>query len=235
MSKPWQIVAVLFIVACLNYADRSAITAVFPLLRSELGLSDLEMAPPVNVPWAYALGSPFAGRLADLFSRSRMVVYRLIGWSLVTLATGFVTSTSQLLTTRVLLGVAECAYLPSAVALIADHHGPRSRATAMGVHLAGLNFDWWRRFRRLSRRTLRLAVEFSSSEPLACHGRVRSLPLSDGVPAPDARPTPPLSFSPPSGTKSCPTTGRVAQAMVIAVAFGCSSTGFLCTFAKPSI
>lgn len=141
MSKAWQIVGTLFVIAALNYADRSAISSVFPLLRRELGLSDMEMAATGSLfLWAYAVGSPLAGRMADRASRSRLVVASLLAWSLVTLATGFVSSTGQLLFTRVLLGAAECMYLPAAVALIADHHSSTTRASAMGVHLAGLNF-----------------------------------------------------------------------------------------------
>lgn len=130
----------LFFIAGLNYGDRAALSAVFPLLRSDLRLSDLELAATGSLfLWAYAIGSPLAGGLADRVSRSRMVVISLAVWSLITLGTGWVASSSQLMTTRVLLGVAECAYLPAAVALIADHHAAKSRATAMGIHLAGLN------------------------------------------------------------------------------------------------
>ena len=130
----------LFTIAALNYADRSATSAVFPLLRRDLGLTDLQMGATGSLfLWVYAFGSPFAGRLADRVSRSRMVVASLTAWSLVTLLTGFVSSTGQLLATRMLLGAAECAYLPAAIALIADHHPSKTRASAMSVHLAGLN------------------------------------------------------------------------------------------------
>lgn len=140
-SKRWQVVGILFVIACLNYADRTAISAVFPLLRSELGVSDVGLAAIGSFfLWTYGIGSPFAGRLADRVSRSNMVVFSLIAWSLITIATGLVANINQLLLTRVLLGLAECAYLPAAIALIADHHSAETRATAMGVHLAGLNF-----------------------------------------------------------------------------------------------
>jgi MFS family permease len=140
-SSPWQIVALLGLVACLNYADRTAISSVFPLLRSELGMSDMALAAIGSVfLWTYAIGSPFAGWLADRFSRSTIVVSSLAAWSVVTILTGVAANANQLLATRVLLGLAECAYLPAAIALIADHHSAATRATAMGAHLAGLNF-----------------------------------------------------------------------------------------------
>jgi MFS transporter, Spinster family, sphingosine-1-phosphate transporter len=37
-----------------------------------------------------------------------------------------------------LLGLAECMYLPAATALIADHHGPDTRGTAMSIQVAGM-------------------------------------------------------------------------------------------------
>jgi predicted MFS family arabinose efflux permease len=134
-------IGVLFAAAALNYGDRTAISAVFPLLKQDLGMSDVALAAVGTFfLWAYAAGSPFAGRIADTFSRARLVWMSLGAWSLVMLVSGFTQSTGQLLTTRILLGLAECVYLPAAIALIADHHAPESRATALGLHVAGLNF-----------------------------------------------------------------------------------------------
>ena len=140
LEQKWQTVVVLFFVAGLNYADRTAISAVFPLVRADLALTDVALAAIGSVfLWAYAVGSPFAGYLADRLSRSRLVVLSLLGWSVATIATAFVHDLTAMLLTRVFLGIAECAYLPAAVALIADHHDSDTRATAMGIHLAGLN------------------------------------------------------------------------------------------------
>ena len=59
----------LFFIACLNYADRTAISAVFPLLRSELDISDVGLGAIGSFfLWTYGIGSPFAGRLADRVS-----------------------------------------------------------------------------------------------------------------------------------------------------------------------
>lgn len=139
-SSKWRMVAVLFSIAGLNYADRTAISSVFPLIRQDLGMSDVALAATGSLfLWSYAIGSPFAGHLADRLSRSRLIVGSLLGWSLITLLTGLVSSVTQLFLLRVLLGLAECAYLPAAIALIADHHGSGTRATAMGLHTAGLN------------------------------------------------------------------------------------------------
>lgn len=138
-SFNWPLIAILTPIAALNYCDRMAIAAVFPLLRTELGVSDVWLgAIGSTFLWSYALGSPIVGWVADRWSRTRIVQFSLIGWSLVTLATGLTRNTNQLLAMRFLLGLAECAYLPAAVGLLADHHGPRQRGRAIGIHTAGL-------------------------------------------------------------------------------------------------
>ena len=140
MALKWKIAAMVFAIAALNYADRTAIASVFPLLRTELGITDAVIAGIGSLfLWSYAIGSPFAGYIADRFSRTRIVIISLVAWSAVTALTSLVHSSSALLTTRVLLGLTECAYLPAAIALLADHHGPETRATAMGFHIAGMN------------------------------------------------------------------------------------------------
>ncbi len=137
----WRLVALLFVIGATNYGDRTAISSVFPLLRSEFGASDVELAAiGTSFLWAYALASPLAGSLADRFSRSRIIVISLVAWSLVTLVTGLADSIWQILASRVILGFAEAAYLPAAIALIADYHSSDSRATAIGFHTAGLTF-----------------------------------------------------------------------------------------------
>jgi len=138
-SFNWPLIAILTSIAALNYCDRLAIAAVFPLLRSDLGASDVMLGTIASAfLWSYAIGSPFVGWIADHISRTRMVVISLIAWSLVTMATGLANSASQLIVIRVLLGLAECAYIPAAVGLLADHHGSRQRGRAISIHTAGL-------------------------------------------------------------------------------------------------
>jgi predicted MFS family arabinose efflux permease len=136
----WYVMALLFAAAGLNYADRTAITAVFPLLRRDLGMSDIALGATGTVfLWTYAAVSPFAGYLGDRVSRARLLTFSLGAWSLVMACSALATSATQLLVMRAVLGIAEAAYIPAAVALIADHHGPGTRARAMGIHLAGFS------------------------------------------------------------------------------------------------
>lgn len=136
----WWLAGFLFFSSALNYGDRTAITALFPLLQKELGLTDLGLAAVGSAfLWSYAFCSPFAGMIADRFARGRLVVLSLLGWSLVTAGTGLVHSPWALWTMRGALGVVESLYIPAAVALLAAHHGVQTRGKAIGIHIAGLS------------------------------------------------------------------------------------------------
>lgn len=140
MQRKWKVLITLCAIGGLNYADRTAISSVFPLLQADLHLSDVMLAGIGTVfLWTYGICSPLAGHLADRTSRARLVLIGLVAWSIATALTGLVHSGPALLMTRVLLGIAECAYLPASVALIADFHEPDTRATAMGYQSAAMN------------------------------------------------------------------------------------------------
>jgi predicted MFS family arabinose efflux permease len=139
-SYKWYVMALLFVAAGLNYADRTAITAVFPLLRRDLGMSDIALGATGTVfLWTYAAVSPFAGYIGDRVSRARLLSFSLGAWSIVMACSALATNATQLLIMRGLLGIAEAAYIPAATALIAEHHGSDTRARAIGIHLAGFS------------------------------------------------------------------------------------------------
>lgn len=128
------------VAAAINYADRVAISAVFPALREELGLSDVTLGLVGSLfLWSYALASPIAGVVADRLPRSAVILGALTLWSVVTGLIGLSTGLVMLCVLRALLGILESPYLPAAVALLGQHHTPATRARAMSAHSIGLN------------------------------------------------------------------------------------------------
>jgi len=135
----WLVVGLLWVVACLNYLDRQVIFSVFPLVRAEMHVDDLQLGLLSTVfLWVYGFASPFGGYLADRLGRKRILVLSLAIWTTVTLLTGYVRDFPQLLAARALMGLSEACYLPAALALITELHGKASRSLATGVHQSGL-------------------------------------------------------------------------------------------------
>ena len=135
----WLAVALLWVVACLNYLDRQVIFSLFPLIRSEMHLDDFQLGLLSTVfLWVYGFASPFGGYLADRIGRKQILLLGLAIWTTVTLLTGYAQNFPQLLAARALMGLSEACYLPAALALIADLHGEDTRSLATGIHQSGL-------------------------------------------------------------------------------------------------
>jgi len=135
----WRVVALLFLVGALNYLDRITITTMRSSIIEAIPMTDAQFGLLTSVfLWVYGLLSPFAGFLADKFSRSRVIIVSLFVWSLVTWLTSYATTFEELLATRALMGISEACYIPAALALIMDYHPGSTRSLATGINMCGL-------------------------------------------------------------------------------------------------
>ena len=131
----WWVVAMLWFVCLFNYSDRQAIFSVFPLLKAEMGLSDLQLGVvAASFMWVYALGAPLAGLIGDRVNRKALILGGLIFWSLITIATALSRTYWQLVLFRALEGLGETFYYPASMSLLSDYHGRDTRSRAMGIH-----------------------------------------------------------------------------------------------------
>ena len=136
---PWLVVALLWVVAFLNYFDRLLITSMRDPIVADFDINDAQFGLLTSVfLWSYGLVSPFGGYLADKYSRRMVIIFSVGVWSAVTLWTGYTQSFSEMLFTRVLMGISEACYIPAALALITDYHSGRTRSLATGLHMCGL-------------------------------------------------------------------------------------------------
>jgi MFS family permease len=134
-NDKWLVVGMLWFVCFFNYADRQAIFAVFPLLKQQLALTDVQLGVIGGAfMWMYALFGPLAGWLADRLSRKGLVLGGLIAWSLVTALTAVCHTYGQLVLCRALSGLGEAIYLPASMSLIGDYHAAGTRSRAMSLH-----------------------------------------------------------------------------------------------------
>lgn len=139
MSYPWLLVLLLWVAGLLNYLDRQVIFSLFPLIRSDLNLTDAQLGwTSSSFLWVYACASPLSGYLADRYGRARLIVWSLALWSVVTFLTGRASTLTELLFARAAMGASEALYLPAALALIAGHHPESTRSRATGLHYSGM-------------------------------------------------------------------------------------------------
>lgn len=145
---PWTLVALLSVAFVLNYMDRQVVFAIFPILRKEMSFSETQLGLAGSVfTWTYSMAMPFAGRLADIIPRHRLVIASLILWSVATVATGLSRDINEFLISRIAMGLSESLYSPAAMALIARFHSNDTRSKALSIHgfaqFTGITLGGW--------------------------------------------------------------------------------------------
>ena len=134
-SYAWSVVGMLWFVCCFNYADRQAISVVFPALKSEFGFNKEQLGLIGSAfMWVYAGAAPLAGWAGDRLQRRHLVLGGCLFWSFVTLTTAWCGKLWQFVTVRALEGFGETFYFPSSMSLVSAYHGVRTRSRAMAVH-----------------------------------------------------------------------------------------------------
>lgn len=139
MTQAWLCVALLWFVACLNYLDRIMLTTMRDSVTTAIPMTDAQFGLLTSMfLWVYGVLSPFAGFLADRFSRRRVIIASLFAWSAITWLTGHAKTFDQLLFARGIMGISEAFYIPAGMALIMDYHRGPTRSLASGIHLSGV-------------------------------------------------------------------------------------------------
>jgi len=114
--------ALLFAANLLNYIDRQVIYAVFPLIKTDLQISDTALGSIGSVFMVcYMFSAPLFGWLGDRVKRVRIASCGLLAWSIATAGAGFANSYAMLLTARTLVGVGEASFGTVSPGIISDY------------------------------------------------------------------------------------------------------------------
>ena len=131
----------LWCVSVFNYADRSALFALFPLLEREMHLSTVQLGLlGSSFAWMYGICAPFSGGIVDRVRRKRAVLGGLYAWSLIASCTSLARTFFQLLAFTTAEGVGESFYYPASMSMISDYHSSETRSRAMGLHQTSVYF-----------------------------------------------------------------------------------------------
>ena len=131
----WEVLALLWVAYLLNQADRQVFNVVLPLIREDLGLSDVAIGSIATIfNLFYAVLVPIGGLVGDRFSRKWIVTGSILFWSVATMFTGLCNGFLMLVLMRsVATGGGEAFFGPANYSLLAQYHD-RTRAFAMSVH-----------------------------------------------------------------------------------------------------
>ncbi|RUA13152.1 MAG: MFS transporter, partial [Flavobacteriia bacterium] len=131
----WEVLGLLWMAFLLNQADRQVFNVLLPLIKSDLGLSDVQVGTIATVfNLVYAFLVPFAGYAGDVFSRKWIVTISIVFWSIATMFTGLTSTVFMLIIMRsIATGGGEAFFGPANYTLLAAYH-TKTRALAMSIH-----------------------------------------------------------------------------------------------------
>ena len=118
----WGLVTALTLVNVIAQVDRFAMTLLITPMQRDLGLNDTQMGligGLVTGVFFAAAGLPLA-RLADQVNRKYLIDISLVGWSLMTMASGLAIGFWTLCLARLLLSVGEASLGPAANSMISN-------------------------------------------------------------------------------------------------------------------
>ncbi|HSL22455.1 MAG TPA: MFS transporter [Vicinamibacterales bacterium] len=157
--RRWEICALLFFAAAINYIDRQVIGILKPTLQAEFGWSEIDYGDIVFAfQLAYAIGFVFAGRLMDRLGTRVGFSLAIVLWSLAAIAHAEATffgpavaaalalaglsysaSVAGFMAARFALGLGESGNFPAAIKTVAEWFPKEERALATGIFNAGTN------------------------------------------------------------------------------------------------
>ncbi|MET0180344.1 MAG: MFS transporter [Novosphingobium sp.] len=136
----YRIIALIFLVTTLNYADRATFSIAGESASRELGLTAVQTGFILSAfAWAYVLAQIPGGALLDRFGTKRIYVGAIALWSIFTALQGTVgllfglSAVVTLFALRFLVGLAEAPSFPGNARLVAAWFPGRERGTASAI------------------------------------------------------------------------------------------------------
>ena len=154
----WITLGLVSLTQLLRLLDRQILAILAPRIKQDLGIGDAEMGLLYGTVFAlfYATFSLPLGRLADGWTRTRLLALCIAFWSLATGSAAFATGFGLLALSRLGVGIGEAASQPAGTSLVYDHFPKPRRGLAMAVLaasialglglsnlLGGVAADWW--------------------------------------------------------------------------------------------
>ncbi|HAK73377.1 MAG TPA: MFS transporter [Sporomusaceae bacterium] len=136
----WIVVAVLFFITVINYADRATISIAGPAIAKELKMDAIAMGYIFSAfGWAYVICQLPGGWLLDKFGSKKVYALSIFLWSVFTLfqgLVGFLTGATAIITLfclRFLVGAAEAPSFPANSRIVAAWFPASERGTASAI------------------------------------------------------------------------------------------------------
>lgn len=129
------ILVLMLLINTISYADRHLFSILIPAIKEEFGASDSLMGliggPGFMI--SFVLFTIPLARLADRWSRRKVLALSAAFWSTATALCGMAANIAQLAAARVAVGIGEAGGFPPSQSIVASLFNDKRRATALGI------------------------------------------------------------------------------------------------------
>jgi MFS transporter, ACS family, D-galactonate transporter len=136
--RSWIVIFALSGATSIAYIDRILLSVAAPLMMSDLKIDGASTGILLSAFfWSYTLMQVPAGWLVDRYGPKRVLAAGYLLWTLSCAATGWVTSYSGLVLSRLGLGVGEAPVYPACYSVVATRFSERHRGLASAIYADG--------------------------------------------------------------------------------------------------
>ena len=129
------ILVLMLLINTISYADRHLFSILIPAIKQEFGSSDSVMGliggPGFMI--SYVLFTIPLARLADRWSRRKVLALSAAFWSAATALCGMAVNVGQMAAARVAVGIGEAGGFPPSQSIVSSLFDGKRRATALGI------------------------------------------------------------------------------------------------------
>ncbi len=135
----YYVFGLLFLLYMFDYIDRLVIVSLFPYIKKDWGLTDMQCGLLVSaVYWSILVFSFPISILVDRWSRKKCIGLMSVLWSIATISCAFTKNFSQLFAARTAIGLGEAGYAPGGTAMISTMFPHEKRARMLGIWNASI-------------------------------------------------------------------------------------------------
>lgn len=140
MARHYGFLLFLTLLNVMNFVDRQLLASFANFIVPELGLSNTQFGWLTGFAFIvfYSAMGLFAGALADLVHRPRLVAAALTLWSLLTAASGMARGFVSLLVPRMFIGVGESVLTPASMSMLSDRFPASRMGFVSGFYYMGV-------------------------------------------------------------------------------------------------
>src|ERR1700760_121457 len=134
----WWILALIFLVTCINYIDRSSVGLLVTHFGPEIGISSRQYGLiGALLLFAYTLSQSISGRLYDRYGARLGFTVSFIVWCAAAMAHSAIVGFTSFAACSFLLGLGEAGNWPGAAKVIAEWFPQKERALGMAIFNGG--------------------------------------------------------------------------------------------------